>query len=81
MIHIVAYKASDNKDVSFLFNPDDGFLYRDEEGKKQIMGRPENFIFPHVPLPQNMKTWPAKKLTLFCKDWIESQGNRNGSSN
>ena len=71
MIHIVAFKENAHN-VTFLFNQDDGFLYRDEDGKKQIMGRPDNFVFPHVPLPQDMKTWPAKKLTLFCKDWLDN---------
>lgn len=70
MIHIVAWKEGQSN-LTFLFNPEDGLLYRDCNGDKKIMGRPENFVFPHVPLPQNMKTYPAKKLTIFCKDWLD----------
>lgn len=72
MIHIVSYPDNGNT-VTFLFNPEDGFLYRRVDGKETIMGRPENFVFPYVPLPQHMKTYPAKTLALFCKKWLDSQ--------
>ncbi len=72
MLHIVSYKNPCGLEIAFFFNPADGFLYRQEEGESglKVMGRPENFVFPNVPKPQDMNTHEARKLTIFCKDWL-----------
>jgi hypothetical protein len=77
MLHIAAHKLPDGSTATFLFDQDEQVLFRQERGELYKMGRPENFVFPNVPLPQHMTTNAARRITCFCKDWIE---RKNGSN-
>lgn len=80
MIQIAAYKTSAGTTATFLFSPEENLLYRQESGEMQVMGRPENFVYPNVPQPQNMTTYAARRLTFFCKDWLERIGTNDGNN-
>lgn len=73
MIFITSYDRLNEgvkESIEFLFDPLKEQLFQKINGQQRLMGKPENYVFPHVPKPQNMRSSHAKKLTVFCKEWI-----------